>query len=178
MSSDTRDNIVLIGMPGAGKSTVGVLLAKQLAKSFIDTDVVIQTAEHCTLQHIVDTRGHLALREIEERELVDLRVHEHVIATGGSAVYSDRAMQALRRHGVIVYLAVDYPVLEARVTNLGSRGIAKAAGQTLEDVYAERVPLYERNAEVTVNCSNLTQEQTVEAICDDLKAIGIEIPKD
>ncbi|HET8700597.1 MAG TPA: shikimate kinase, partial [Nitrococcus sp.] len=128
-----RDNVVLIGMPGAGKSTIGVLLAKQLAKNFIDTDVLIQSAEGRTLQDIVDNEGHLALRAIEERELTRLGLCNHVIATGGSAAYSERAMAALRRNGIIVYLKVAYPTLARRVTNLGSRGIAKAPHQTLAD---------------------------------------------
>lgn len=163
--ADDRDNIVLIGMPGAGKSTVGVLLAKRLAKNFVDTDVVIQSAEGRTLQEIVDEEGHLVLRAIEERELTQLALRHHVIATGGSAAYSERAMGALRRHGVIVYLKVDYPTLTRRVTNLGSRGIAKAAHQTLADVFAERIPLYEQHADIVIDCSHLTQEQVVDSIC-------------
>lgn len=163
--TDDRDNFVLIGMPGAGKSTIGILLAKRLAKSFIDTDVVIQTAEGRTLQEIVDTEGHLVLRAIEERELAQLKLRNHVIATGGSAAYSERAMTALRRDGTIIYLKVDYPTLARRVTNLGSRGIAKAATQTFADVFAERIPLYEQHADVIIDCDDLDQEQVVEAIC-------------
>lgn len=168
--TDDRDNFVLIGMPGAGKSTIGILLAKRLAKSFIDTDVVIQTAEGRTLQEIVDTEGHLALRAIEERELAQLELRNHVIATGGSAAYSERAMAALRRHGVIIYLNVDYPTLARRVTNLGSRGIAKAADQTFADVFAERIPLYQQHAELIIDCDGLDQDQVVEAICIALRA--------
>lgn len=168
--TDDRDNFVLIGMPGAGKSTIGILLAKRLAKSFIDTDVVIQTAEGRTLQEIVDTEGHLALRAIEERELAQLELRNHVIATGGSAAYSERAMAALRRHGVIIYLNVDYPTLARRVTNLGSRGIAKAADQTFADVFAERIPLYQQHAELIIDCDGLDQDQVVEAICITLRA--------
>ncbi|MDN5871517.1 MAG: shikimate kinase [Nitrococcus sp.] len=164
MAND-RDNFVLIGMPGAGKSTIGILLAKRLAKNFIDTDVVIQTAEGRTLQEIVDTEGHLVLRAIEERELTRLELRNHVIATGGSAAYSERAMAALRRYGVILYLKVAYPTLARRVTNLGSRGIAKAANQSFADVFAERIPLYEQHAELIIDCDGLDQEQVVEAIC-------------
>ncbi|WP_435101605.1 shikimate kinase [Arhodomonas sp. AD133] len=159
-----RSNVVLIGMPGAGKSTVGVLLAKQLGKGFVDTDVVIQSVEGRTLQDIVDGEGHLALRAIEERALCELDVHDHVIATGGSAAYSDAAMAALRRNGVIVYLDVPWSEIEARVTNLGSRGIARAEGQTLRDVYDERTPLYEHHADIIVDCTGLTQAQAVERV--------------
>lgn len=164
MAND-RNNIVLIGMPGAGKSTIGILLAKQLAKNFVDTDVVIQGAEGRTLQDIVDNEGHMALRAIEERELMQLGLCNHVIATGGSAAYSERAMAALRRNGVIVYLNVGYPTLARRVTNLGSRGIAKAPNQTLADVFAERIPLYEQHADIIIDCDHLDQEQVVESIC-------------
>lgn len=160
-----NNNIVLIGMPGAGKSTIGVLLAKQLAKNFVDTDVVIQSVEGRTLQDIVDHEGHLALRAIEERELTQLGLSNHVIATGGSAAYSTRAMTALRRNGTIVYLKVGYPALARRVTNLGSRGIAKAAHQTLADVFAERIPLYEQHADIVIDCDSLNQEQVIESIC-------------
>ncbi|MDN5850634.1 MAG: shikimate kinase [Nitrococcus sp.] len=163
--TDDRDNFVLIGMPGAGKSTIGILLAKRLAKNFIDTDVVIQTAEGRTLQEIVDTEGHLVLRAIEERELTQLELRNHVIATGGSAAYSERAMAALHRDGVIIYLNVGYATLARRVTNLGSRGIAKAADQTFADVFAERIPLYEQHAELIIDCDGLDQEQVVDAIC-------------
>jgi len=160
-----RRSIVLIGMPGAGKSTVGVLLAKRLAKDFIDTDLLIQTAEGRTLQSIVDAEGHLKLRDIEARELQRLAAGNHVIATGGSAVYGDGSMAALRAQGVVVYLRVSLPVLEQRVTDQETRGIAKSAEQSFADVFRERTPLYERHAEIVVDCDALTPEQVVEAIC-------------
>lgn len=159
-----RDNIALIGMPGAGKSTIGVLLAKHLGMGFVDTDLVIQTAVGKTLQEIVDSDGHLALRPIEEREIAGLDVHRHVIATGGSAAYSERAMDALRTGGVVVYLDVPLAEIEQRVTNLGQRGLSMAAGQTLADLYAERTPLYRRHADIIIDCRGRGQEAIVEAI--------------
>lgn len=161
-SSDRRSNVVLIGMPGAGKSTVGVLLAKTLAKGFVDTDLLIQSAEGRTLQDIVDSDGHHRLRDIEERELRRLQVRDHVIATGGSAVYSAPAMEALRRDGVVVYLRVALETLLQRVTNQDSRGIAKSADQSFADVFRERTPLYERHAEITVDCDELSAESVME----------------
>lgn len=169
---EPRSNIALIGMPGAGKSTVGVLLAKRLGMGFVDTDLVIQTAEGRTLQEIVDTAGHLALRPIEEREICNLRVSRHVIATGGSAAYSDLAMAALRAHGRVVYMDVPLPEIQARVTDLDNRGLSMAAGQTLADLYAERTPLYREHADVTIDCAGLDQEQTVNAI---VAAVGRDV---
>ena len=110
-----RSNIVLIGMPGSGKSTVGVILAKLTSLNFIDTDVLIQVSHGQTLQDIVDTSGHMALRRIEEKELLNLHVYNHVIATGGSAVYSPGAMKHLKSDGIAVFLDVDLPTLESRV---------------------------------------------------------------
>ncbi len=163
MNTD-RSNIALIGMPGAGKSTIGVLLAKQMGKGFVDTDLVIQTAEGRTLQEIVDSAGHLALRPIEEREIAALRVQNHVIATGGSAAYSEHATAALREHAVIVYLDTPLRDIEARVRNLGDRGLSMAADQTLADLYAERTPLYARHADIRVGCDGLDQEAVAEAV--------------
>lgn len=165
-----RSNVVLIGMPGAGKSTVGVLLAKRLAKGFVDTDLLIQTAEGRTLQEIVNSEGHLALRDIEDRELRRLDVRNHVIATGGSAVYSREAMGVLTARGVPVYLRATLATLEGRVSNLGSRGIARSAEQSFADIYRERTPLYERYAEITVDCDDLTPEAAVDAVVASLPA--------
>lgn len=167
-----RRNVVLIGMPGAGKSTIGVLLAKRLALAYVDTDLLIQERAGCTLQDIVDRDGHLALRRLEEQVLADLELDHHVIATGGSAVYSDAAMEALARGGHVVYLEVDLPTLERRVTDLGSRGIARPAGHSFADVYAERVPLYERWAEIRIPCTGRTQEEIVDAIVQALERTG------
>ncbi len=149
---DPRSNIVLIGMPGAGKSTVGVLLAKETARGFLDTDLAIQEAEGRTLQDILDKEGYLALRAIEERVLLSLNPTHHVVATGGSAAYSAPAMDHLRADGVVVYLEVESHVLLARIHDFGTRGIARRPDQTWEDLLEERTALYRRHADVVVRC--------------------------
>lgn len=156
--------IVLVGMPGAGKSTLGVLLAKATTKDFVDTDVIIQLRANQSLQDIVDNSGYLTLRQLEEVVLLDLEVEQHVIATGGSVVYSEKGMAHLKSLGPIVYLKVSLEELKRRVKDLPSRGIAAIPGQTLEDLYEERVPLYERYADIVVSCDGKTPEQVVEDI--------------
>ncbi len=158
---DPRRNIVLIGMAGAGKSTVGVLLAKAMSRAFIDTDLVIQAAEGRRLQDILDADGVEAFRRIEEKHVLALVARGAIIATGGSVVYSARAMAHLKADGTVVYLYLPTTALEARVTNLGSRGIAMAPGQTFAEVYNERRPLYERYADITIDCMGLSHEDVV-----------------
>jgi len=154
-------NVVLIGMPGVGKSTVGVLLAKAMSRSFVDTDVEIQAREGRRLQEIIDADGLAAFRAVEERDICALDCRGHVIATGGSVVYSAKAMAHLKRNGIVVLLELALPLLERRLTNLGSRGVVMAQGQTLASLFAERRALYERYAEVRIDCAGLTHEQTV-----------------
>ncbi len=168
--SEKPSNIVLIGMPGSGKSTVGVILAKKTSRAFVDTDVLIQTSRQQTLQEIVDTQGCAALRAIEEELLLGLSVQKHVIATGGSAVYSDRAMAHLQSDGIIVFLDADLPTLEARVGDASARGLARRPGQSLAELYAERLPLYTRHADITINCAAGTQEAVCDTIIEKLGA--------
>jgi shikimate kinase len=168
-----RSNIVLIGMPGSGKSTVGVVLAKQAGLDFVDTDVIIQTLQGRPLQDIVDRDGHLALRRIEEEVLLGLSLRNHVIATGGSAVYSERAMAHLRSEGIPVFLDVDLPTLEGRVRDFGTRGLAKRPGQSFGELYEERLPLYRGHAEITVECGALTHEEVAAGIAEELRARGL-----
>ncbi|MEX0384372.1 shikimate kinase [Spiribacter pallidus] len=146
-------NIVLIGMPGAGKTTVGALLARRLGLAFADTDRLIEHREGQTLQQIVDTHGYQTLRAIEARVLTQLDCRGDVIATGGSAVYSDAAMTALQRHGVIVHLQVDLETILSRVQNAATRGLARAPGQSLTALFAEREALYAHYAEFSVDAS-------------------------
>lgn len=157
-------NIVLIGMPGSGKSTVGVILAKKTMKDFVDTDILIQKSQSRPLQDIVDKDGYLVLREIEEAELLKLDVRNHVISTGGSAVYGDRAMAHLKSDGIAVFLDVTLDTLEARVPDFSTRGLAKRPDQSFSELFDERNALYRRYADVTVKCDGLTPEQVCATI--------------
>lgn len=159
-----KTNIVLIGMPGSGKSTVGVILAKMLAKSFLDTDILIQNREMRTLQDIVDREGHMALRKVEERVLLEVDCHDTVIATGGSAAYSEPAMRHLQGIGTVVFLHTDLDTLQRRIGNYHTRGLAKRPEQSFEDLFAERLQLYRRYAEVVIETSLLGQEEVSELI--------------
>jgi len=166
---DNDASIVLIGMPGAGKSTVGVLLAKLTCRSFVDTDVLIQSQEGRPLQEIVDTDGYLALRAIEEQVILGHGCMGCVIATGGSAVYSRVAMEHLKRHGTIVYLNAGLVTLEARVRDLHTRGLAKRPDQSFHDLFEERTPLYRQYADITIDCDGLTHEAVCGRIIGELK---------
>lgn len=160
----THDNIILIGMSGAGKSTLGVLLAKACGKHFTDTDILIQQQTGKLLQEIIDTEGVERFLEIEEQVVASLNIHNTVIATGGSVVYSEKAMQALQKSGSIVYLAVDYNEIAARLSNITTRGIVFKGKNDLRSVYRERLPLYERWADIRIDCTAHGIEQSVEEI--------------
>ncbi|SPD73900.1 Shikimate kinase [uncultured Desulfobacterium sp.] len=153
-----RSNIILIGMPGSGKSTVGVILAKQSGRDFIDTDVIIQTMQGRSLQEIVDLDGYMALRRIEEEVLLKLKLCNHVIATGGSAVYSDSAIRHLKSDGIVIFLDVELPALMSRVQNFWTRGLARSPGQEFGDLYEERLPLYIKYADIVIKCGDLSHE--------------------
>lgn len=157
-------NIVLIGMPGSGKSTVGVILAKMIACDFIDTDLVIQMGEGRSLQEIVDAEGHMALRRIEENVICRLDCRRHVIATGGSVVYSRAAMDHLKENGIVVFLDVDLPTLAVRIHNFETRGLARRPDQSLSDLFDERQALYNRYADMVIDGAGATQE----AVCHKL----------
>ena len=163
-----KRNVILIGMSGAGKSTLGVLLAKALGKSFIDTDILIQQKSGKLLQEIIDTDGVDRFLELEEEILTSLSVRDTVIATGGSAVYSEKAMQALRQNGTVVYLRVDFEELARRVTNITTRGIVFKGNGDLLSVYRERLPLYEAYADVTLDSTRQGIEESVEMLVNSL----------
>jgi len=167
-------NIILIGMPGAGKSTIGNLLAKTLGMPFIDTDRFIEQGENMTLQDIINKKGLKSFLEIEEKAVLRLQTENHVIATGGSVVYSSAAMSYLKSGGIIVYLQLQHKRLKRRIRNIDSRGIAMDKGQTLLELYNERVPLYEKCADITVDCSGKQAEDVaaeITQIIQDLKKL-------
>jgi shikimate kinase len=162
-------NIVLIGMPGAGKSTVGVILAKTLGRKFVDTDIVIQEKRGRLLQDIIDEDGPEAFLEIEEETIRSLQCHHSVIATGGSVVFSTKAMEHLKSHGVVLYLSISYEEMVRRLDNIMTRGIVLVAGESLRDMYDERVPLYEQYADITIDCTDIHFEKSIGKVVADLK---------
>ncbi|MCI9556028.1 shikimate kinase [Oscillospiraceae bacterium 50-16] len=168
------DNIVLVGMPGAGKSTVGVLLAKALGYGFVDVDLVIQHREGALLQEILDSRGRDSFLDAEERAVLELDCRRTVIAPGGSAVCREGAARRLQALGTVVYLNVPLEELLRRIRNLSQRGIAMEPGQTLADVLAFRDPLYRRYAELVVDCpAGQALEHTVPLVRQALEERGL-----
>lgn len=152
-------------MPGCGKSTMGVILAKTLGMGFTDTDLIIQQQRKNTLQRLIDTYGLDKFRDFEEQALLSVaEKSDTVIATGGSAVFCPKGMDFLKENGVCIYLDLPLEELERRLTNITTRGIACRKGESLGDIFAEREPLYKRYADITVVCDGLTAEQVVEGI--------------
>lgn len=149
-----KDNVILIGMPGAGKSTVGVVLAKRLGYRFIDSDLVIQEQQGKLLHELISEYGVEGFWKIENDANAGLDVSKSVIATGGSAVYGKAAMEHLRKIGTVVYLQLSYEEIESRLGDLNARGVTLMPGQTLRDLYEERVPLYEQYADLILVCDN------------------------
>ena len=162
-NADDR-NIILVGMPGAGKSTLGVLLAKALGMDFVDADIVIQQREGRLLQQIIDQEGNERFLQAEEAALCQLDVKRAVVATGGSAVYSDRAMKALGQNGLIVYLKVTFEEIDRRIPNLKTRGVVMRSGGGLREAYAERAPLYEKYCDVCVDCTDGSVAQCLDEL--------------
>ncbi len=165
-------NLVLIGMPGVGKSTLGVLVAKQLAAPFVDTDLLIQAAHGKRLQEIILEEGLSGFRAIEQAAVCSLEVTGTVIATGGSVVYSSKAMEHLKAYGFILWLDLSLPFLEQRLGDLDARGVVRAPGQTLEGLYQERKPLYAHHAQARLLLDGLGHDEAVHAILHTLKAHG------
>lgn len=164
-----KSNIVLIGMPGAGKSTVGVLLAKRLRRYFLDTDVLIQVAHDKSLRELIAAHGMAEFCRIEQDYVTCIDIQNAVIATGGSVVYYESSMRALKENGVVVYLQLPLPELDTRLGDLAARGVVLEPGQTLESLHTKRTPLYEQWADVTVSLSALNHDQAVEAILKHLQ---------
>ena len=157
-------NIILIGMPGAGKSTVGVVLAKKLGYAFVDSDLVIQAKTGKLLHEIISERGVEGFWDVEETVNTSIEVSRTVIATGGSAVYGSRAMEHFKEIGTIVYLMLSYDAIADRLGDLNERGVTLKSGQGLKELYDERVPLYEKYADLTIDCENLSIREIVEQI--------------
>lgn len=164
-------NLILIGMPGSGKSTVGVILAKTLTRPYLDSDILIQLTEKRSLQDIVDSDGYMVLRTIEERVLLGIDCKNHVIATGGSAAYSRKAMEHLKNNGVVIFLDASLETLKNRIHNYETRGLAKRADQSFADLFQERLELYTRYADIIVDSNDKSQEQVCDDICNQLQLL-------
>lgn len=161
-------NVILIGMPACGKSITGVVLAKTMQKGFVDTDLLIQERENRSLQEIINEYGNDHFRKVEEEVLCDLHTTNSVISTGGSAVYYDASMNHLKKYGTVVYLQVSLETIEARLNNIKTRGVTMEKGATIATLYDERIPLYEKYADITIVADDFTVEETVEAILKEL----------
>lgn len=157
-------NIVLIGMPGCGKSTVGVILAKVMGFNFIDSDLLIQEQEKCLLKDIIEKDGLKGLIAIEEQVNSDIHVENSVIATGGSVIYGARAMEHLREIGTVVYIRLNYETIAERLDNIKQRGVVFKEGQSLKSLYEERCPLYEQYAHIIVDAKGLGMEELMDKI--------------
>ncbi len=160
----STSSIFLIGMPGAGKSTLGVLLAKALAKPYLDTDLLIQQRAGMTLQSYLDANGYMALRQLEEEVLLGSDLTGSVVATGGSVVYSEKGMERLGRLGERIYLKISCSTMKSRVSNAGERGLACMPGMSLDDLFEERFSLYQQFSDKTLVLDNLNFDQSLSAI--------------
>lgn len=153
-------------MPSSGKSTVGVIIAKHLGMSFVDTDVILQTQQTKKLQDIINTDGIEKFLEIEENTILSLDLSNTVIATGGSVVYSEKAMKHLKANGIVIYLNINMRTVTRRLKNIKTRGVVLSPGQTLEEIYQKRKPLYEKYADIIIDSSENSIDETIEAILD------------
>lgn len=163
---DTYNNFILIGMPGSGKSTIGVLLAKALNYDFLDTDILIQKKTGKKLYETINEKGVDAFLQLENNVLKELDVKNTIIATGGSAVFGTEAMMHLSTLGKIIYLNLSSEEIIRRVNNIKTRGIVMKKGKTLKDIYAERVPLYEKYANYDFKCDELSMEECVSKLVE------------
>ncbi len=158
------NNVILIGMPGVGKSTAGVVLAKLLGYEFVDADLLIQKQEGRLLHEIIAQEGRAGFLAIENQVNAGINTQKAVIATGGSVVYGAEAMEHLKSMGTVVYLKISYETLERRLHNMKGRGVVLKIGQTLRDLYEERTPLYEKYADLIVNQEQRDVEETIRQI--------------
>ena len=162
-------NIVLIGMPGCGKSTVGVVLAKTLGIGFVDTDLIIQQNEKHLLQEIIDNEGIESFLDCEEKAVLSFDCDNYVVATGGSVIVRENAIDHLKKNGKIIYHTVSLDEIKTRLDNINTRGVAATENQTIDDIYNERSPLYLKYADFVLDLNNSNVEQTVEKICNLIK---------
>lgn len=162
-------NIILIGMPGCGKSTIGVLLAKTLMLDFVDTDLLIQKKYSKTLSEIIDSEGLEVFKQKESEVLSEISFENSLIATGGSAVYSESGMKNLKNGGIVVYLKLSPAEIKGRIKNIKTRGIVMGKGVTIDSLYRERAPLYEKYADYVLDCEGLTIEDCVSALSEMLR---------
>lgn len=167
-----KNNIVLIGMPGSGKSTLGVLLAKMIGYEFLDSDLLIQSRENKKLYEIIEAGGLEYFDKVENEVNASIECENTVIATGGSVVYGKEAMEHLKKIGTVVYLNVPLAEIEKRIDNLATRGISMKEGQTLKDLYDERTVLYKKYADITVACNFKSLSKNAAEVA---KALGINI---
>lgn len=159
-----KDNIVLIGMPGAGKSTVGVVLAKKMGRRFLDSDLIIQEKTGKLLHEIIEEKGLEGFLAVEDEINASIETRHSIIATGGSVVYGEKAMEHLREIGRVIYLKLSYEAIANRLGDLNERGVAVRDGQTLKELYDERIPLYEGYAHTVIDCEDHTIREIVESI--------------
>ena len=157
-------NIILIGMPGSGKSTVGVVLAKMLGYDFIDSDLLIQHKEKRLLSDIIKEEGREVFHKIEEEVNISIHASNTVIATGGSAVYSEKAMDYFKNVGIVIYMKLSFETITERLGDITGRGISMRKGQTIKDLYIERIPLYECNADIIFDCEDLNVRDAASGI--------------
>lgn len=176
----SHDNITLVGMPGAGKSTLGVVLAKKLGYRFVDTDLLLQESEGMLLSQLIEQRGIEGFIEAENALLAGLSCEHHVIATGGSAVYGDEGMRNLASQGHVLYIRTTLEELRTRLhMDLLDRGVVMRHATTLQELYDERTPLYERYATLVVDTVGMTTHEAVEALAAALRDAGVEpLPSD
>lgn len=162
--AEPTDNIILIGMAGSGKSSIGSRLARKMSRGFIDTDVLIEEKAGCPLQRIIEKQGLFRFRQFEEEVLVGLHYTNHVIATGGSSIYSDRGMRHIKKNGLVIFLEVALPLLAKRINNFADRGLVKLPQQSFSDLFAERTPLYLKYADVVYPCRDQEEEEICTAL--------------
>jgi len=167
-------NIVLVGMPGCGKSTIGVLAAKTLMMDFVDTDLILQKQGGKPLQQMVDELGTAGFSLAEEECICSLDLSHTVIATGGSVALEERAMEHLKQNGLVVFIRLSYETIEQRLNNIKTRGIAMEKGQTLRDLYDLRQPFYHRCADVILEADGLKIEEAVEKLAEIVQTSGFE----